>query len=85
MYALSKVYQHRNNLAIRQRGPFLAMLHLLLYMAWIILPLFVQIMRQNGHWLWEATKVEDVPTSRKVIRFILGYIRILISFVIGFR
>ena len=88
-YSAVAIFRHRKLSPFRQRAPLLAIYHSLLYLMLIIIPMWPSWINTDS---WSAdsngnliNSTKDIPFSRRLLKFLLTFTRLMVMWMIPFR
>jgi len=85
--AMIRIFSRRKKFSVRQRAPLLAILHVGFFLANILCSIVYEYAKYRGwiDWSNPTNTAADIPMSRRIPKFIMGYTRFGMSFMIIFR
>ena len=84
-YSVYFIFKNRTKIPIRQRAPWLAMTHAILYALTIFVPTLAELTLKIGNITWIEERSEDVPGLRKCFKFVAVVVRLLLAVMLPFR
>ena len=84
-YSVLMIYRNRTKIPIRQRAPWLAITHAILYALTVFIPTLAELTVKFGKLDWDSDGSTEIPFMRRFYKAISVAVRVMLPVMLPFR